>query len=152
MEVTNMNLVKWSPWREMETFQDSFGNFFREPFFGMSWLNDEEGLGRWEPAVDIYDDNDKVVIKAELPGVDKKDIEVDLKDHVLTLKGERSYEKEAKEDNYYHKERAFGKFQRAFRLPVNLDPEKINADFKDGVLKIEIPKSEEAKPKKITVH
>jgi HSP20 family protein len=152
MEVTNMNLVKWNPWREMETFQNPFGNFFNEPFFVKSWLNDEAGMGRWEPAVDIYDDKDKIVIKAELPGVDKKDIKVDLKEHVLTLKGERSYENEEKEDNYYHKERAFGKFQRAFRLPVNLNPEKINADFKDGVLKIEIPKPEEEEPKKITVH
>ncbi len=147
-----MNLVKWNPRREMETFQNRFGNFFHEPFFVKSWLNDEAGMGRWEPAVDIYDDKDKIVIKAELPGVDKKDIKVNLKKHVLTLKGERSYENEEKEDNYYHKERAFGKFQRAFRLPVNLNPEKISADFKDGVLKIEIPKPEEEEPKKITVH
>ena len=147
-----MNLVKWNPLREMETFQNRFGNFFSEPFFMTSLLNDEDGTGRWEPVVDIYDDKDNIVIKAELPGVDKKDIKVDLKDHVLTLKGERSYENEVKEDNYYHKERAFGKFQRAFRLPVNLDSEKINADFKDGVLKIEIPKPEEEKPKKITLH
>ncbi len=147
-----MNLVKWNPLREMEAFQNRFGNFFHEPFLPMSRLNDEAGIGRWEPAVDIYDDKDKIVIKAELPGMDKKDIKVDLKDHVLTLKGERSYENEVKEDNYYHKERVFGKFQRAFRLSVNLDPEKINADFKDGVLKVEIPKPEEEKPKKITVH
>jgi HSP20 family protein len=152
MEVTIMNLVKWNPRREMETFQDRFGNFFREPFFKTSLLNDEAGMGRWEPVVDIYDDKDNFVIKAELPGVDKKDIDIDLKDHVLTLKGERSYENEVKEDNYYHKERVFGKFQRAFRLPANLDSEKINADFKDGVLKIEIPKPEEEKPQKIVVH
>ncbi len=85
-----MNLVKGNPWREMETFQNRFGNFFHEPFFVKSWLNDEAGMGRWEPAVDIYDDKDKIVIKAELPGVDKKDIKVDLKEHVLTLKGDAS--------------------------------------------------------------
>ena len=147
-----MNLVKWNPWREMEAFQNRLGNFFHEPFFATSLLKDETGMGRWEPAVDIYNDKDNIVIKAELPGVDKKDIKVDLKDHVLTLKGERSYENEVKEDNYYHKERVFGKFQRTFRIPVNLDPEKIKADFKDGVLKIEIPKPEEEKPKKIAVH
>ena len=147
-----MNLVRWNPRREMEAFQNPFGNFFHEPFFRTSLQNDEAGMGRWEPAVDIYDDKDKIVMKAELPGMDKKDIKVDLKDHVLTLKGERSFENEVKEGNYYHKERVFGKFQRAFRLPVNLNPEKINADFKDGVLKIEIPKPEEEEPKKITVH
>jgi HSP20 family protein len=107
MEETIMNLVKWNPRREMETFQNRYGNFFREPFFMTSLLNDEAGMGRWEPAVDIYDEKDNIVIKAELPGVDKEDIKIDLKDHVLTLKGERSYENEAKEDNYYHKERAF---------------------------------------------
>jgi len=135
-----MNLVKWNPWREMEAI------------FPTSWLSDEFGMGRWEPAVDILDNKDKIVIKAELPGVDKKDIKIDLKDHVLTLKGERSYENEVKEDNYYHRERTFGKFQRSFRLPLDLDPDKIKADYQDGVLRIEIPKPEEEKPKQITVH
>ena len=135
-----MNLVKWNPWGEMAAF------------FPTSGLSDEFGMGRWEPAVDILDNKDKIVIKAELPGVDKKDIKIDLKDHVLTLKGERSYENEVKEDNYYHRERTFGKFQRSFRLPLDLDPDKIKADYQDGVLRIEIPKPEEEKPKQITVH
>lgn len=135
-----MNLVKWSPWREMEAF------------FPTSRLRDEFGMGRWEPAVDILDNKENIIIKAELPGVDKKDIEIDLKDHILTLKGERSYENEVKEDNYYHRERTFGKFQRSFRLPLDLDPNKIKADYKDGVLRIDIPKPEEEKPKQITVH
>lgn len=147
-----MNLVKWNPWREMELLKRPFRSVFDEPFFPMSWFDDESGLGRWEPAVDIYDDKDKIVIKAELAGVDKKDINVDLKEHVLTLTGERNYENEEKKNSYYHRERAFGKFQRSFRLPVDLDPDKISADFKDGVLVIEIPKPEEEKPKKITVH
>ena len=147
-----MNLVKWNPLREMETFNSQLGNFFNEPFFLTSFFNDEASMGHWQPVVDIYDDKDRIVIKAELPGMDKKDIKVDLKDHILTLEGERSYEHEAKEDHYYRKERVFGKFQRSFRLPVNLDPAKINADYKDGVLKIEIPKPEEEKPKKIAVH
>ena len=90
-------------------------------------------------SLDIMDHKDKIVIKAELPGVDKKDIKVDLKDHVLTLSGERSYENEVKEDNYYHRERTFGTFQRSFRLPVNLDPDKIKADYKDGVLEMILP-------------
>jgi HSP20 family protein len=147
-----MNLVKWNPWREMELFHRPFEGLFDESFFPTSWLNDESGLSGWDPAVDIYDENDKIVIKAELPGMDRKDIDVDLKDHVLTLKGERSYENEEKKDNYYHRERAFGKFQRAFRLPVDAEPDKVKADFKDGVLTIEIPRPEEEKPKRITVH
>ena len=96
--------------------------------------------------------HDEVEFKAELPGVDKKDISVDVKDGILTLSGERTYENEVKEGNYYRKERAFGKFNRSFALPEGLDPEKIDADYKDGVLKIAIPKPEEKKPRKIAVH
>jgi HSP20 family protein len=151
-EVKTMNLIKWNPWREMELFDRPFKSLFDESFFPTSWGNDESGLGLWDPAVDIYDENDKMVIKAELPGMDKKDIDVDLNDHVLTLKGERNYENEENKGNYYHRERVFGKFQRSFRLPVDADPEKIKADFINGILTIEVPKPEEEKPKKITVH
>ena len=147
-----MNLIKWNPWKEMELFDRPFKSLFDESFFPTSWRNNESGLDLWDPAVDIYDENDKIVIKAELPGMDKKDIDIDLKDHVLTLKGERNYENEEKKGNYYNRERAFGKFQRSFRLPVESDSEKIKADFKDGVLTIEVPRPEEEKPKKIAVH
>ena len=147
-----MNLVKWNPWREMDTFQDRINRFFDWPALTSEWRGDEAGMGSWKPMVDIYEDEKNIVIKAELPGVDKKDIHVDIKDRVLTLSGERSYDNEVKEDNYYRRERAYGKFQRAFSLPDTLDPDKIKADFKDGVLKIDIPKPEEKKPKQITVH
>jgi HSP20 family protein len=147
-----MNIVRWIPWRERPSLENRISRFFDDTFLPTSWLNEDFGLRNWKPAVDIYDNDDKIVIKAELPGVDKKDIEVDLKDRVLTLKGERSYENEVKEEHYHRKEMAFGKFHRSFTLPAGYDPEKINADFKDGVLKIEIPKPEEEKPKKITVH
>ena len=147
-----MNLVRWSPWREMTTFQNRINRFFDDDFFPALRFDNELGMGSWRPVVDIYDEGDTIVIKAELPGVDKKDIEVDLKDHVLTLKGERHYENEVKEDNYYRKERASGRFNRSFTLPVDVDTERIQADFKDGVLKIDIPKPEEKKPKKVTVH
>ena len=92
------------------------------------------------------------MIKAELPGVDKKDIKIDLKDRLLTLSGERSYDNEVKEENYYRRERSYGKFQRAFTLPADVDSEKIKAEFKDGVLEIEVPKPEEKKAKQVTVH
>ncbi|MBW2067221.1 MAG: Hsp20/alpha crystallin family protein [Deltaproteobacteria bacterium] len=147
-----MDLVKWNPWREMDTFRDRINRFFEEPFLPSVWFGEEPFFGEWKPAVDIYDDDDKMVIKAELPGVDKKDIEVDLKDRVLTIKGERSQESETKEENYYRRERAYGKFQRSFTLPGDYDPDKVKAEYKDGVLHVEIPKLEEVKPKKITVH
>lgn len=147
-----MHLVKWNPMREMSVLHDRLNRFFDDTLFPTAWMDDDLGLGNWKPAVDIYEEEDKIVIKAELPGVDKKDIRVDLKDRVLTLSGERSYENEVKENNYYHKERVFGKFHRAFSLPAESDPEKIKADFKDGILNIEIAKPEEQKPKKISIH
>jgi HSP20 family protein len=147
-----MNLIKWNPWREMDIFSGRANRFFEDSFFPTAWLNEESGLGTWQPAADIYDHAEKIVIKAELPGVDKKDIHVDVKDGILTLSGERSFENEVKEGNYHRKERAFGKFYRSFELPGGLDPKKIDANYRDGVLSIEIPKPQEKKPRKIAVH
>lgn len=146
-----MNLVRWNPWREMSTLQHRINHLFNEPFF-RSGEDDELRMGTWYPAVDMFDDDDKIVIKAELPGMDKKDISVDIENRVLTLSGERSYDNEVKEENYYRRERATGKFKRAFNLPADVDADNIKADFKDGVLRVEIPKPEEQKPKQITVH
>ena len=147
-----MNLVKLNPWRDMSALPHRINRFFDDPFLSVLRREDESDMGRWRPNVDIYDNEGSIVFKAELPGVDKKDIDIALKDGVLTLKGERSYENEVKEDSYYRKERAFGHFHRSFALPENIDPGKIKADFKDGILKVEIPKPEERKPKKITIH
>ena len=146
-----MNLVRWNPWREMTTLQGRINRLFDEPFFRTD-REDNEVMGAWYPVVDMFEENDSFVIKAELPGMDKKDISVDVKDRVLTLKGERKYENEVKAENYYRRERSYGKFQRAFTLPADIDPNEIKADFKDGLLKIEVPKPEEHKPKEITVH
>ena len=147
-----MNLVRWNPWREMSTLQNRINGLFDEPFFRSGHDDDGLSLGSWYPAVDMFENDDRIVIKAELPGVDKKDISVDVKDRVLTLSGERNYENEVKEENYYRRERACGKFKRTFNLPVDVDPDKVKADFKDGVLKVELPKPEAQKPKRITVH
>jgi len=146
-----MNLVRWNPWREMTTLQSRINRLFDEPFFRTD-REDHEVMGMWYPVVDMFEENDSFVIKAELPGMDKKDISVDVKDRVLTLKGERKYENEVKEENYYRRERSYGKFQRAFTLPADIDPNEIKADYKDGLLKIEVPKPEDHKPKEITIH
>ena len=147
-----MNLVKWSPWREMPTLQNRFNRLFDDSFFRVGQMDDDAGMGLWNPAVDLYEKDDHFVIKAELPGVDKKDIKIDLQDRLLTLSGERTYDNEVKEENYYRRERSYGKFQRAFTLPADVDSDKIKAEFKDGVLQIEVPKPEEKKAKQVTVH
>lgn len=147
-----MELVRWKPVRDMFSLRNRINSMFDDFFLPSSPMDSEWGLGGWNPRADVYDDTDSIIIKAELPGVDKKHISVDVKDRVLTLSGERSEEKKVKEDNYYRRERSFGRFERSFTLPGEIDPDKIKADFKDGVLKIEIPKPEEQKPKQITIH
>jgi HSP20 family protein len=147
-----MNLVKWNPWREMPAVPGRLNRFFDDPFFRLSHLADDSQMGMWNPAVDLYEKDDHFMIKAELPGVDKNDIKIDLKDRRLTLSGERTYDNEVKEENYYRRERTYGKFQRAFTLPADVDSEKIKANYKDGVLQIEVPKPEEKKAKQVTIH
>lgn len=147
-----MELVRWNPIRDTFSLRNHMNRVFGDFYFP---TNREEGdlpMWNWNPVVDVYDNDDNIVLKAEIPGIDKKDIEIDVKGRVLTLKGERSSDNEAKEDNYYRRERCFGKFERAFTLPVNVELDQIKANYKDGVLEIEIPKPEEKKPKHITVH
>lgn len=147
-----MNLVRWNPWNELSTLQNRVNSLFNEPFFRSGREDDELSIGTWYPAVDMFENDDKIVIKAELPGMDKKDISVDVKDRILTLSGERNYDNEVKEENYYRRERVSGKFKRAFNLPMDVDADKIKADFKDGVLRVEMPKPEEQKPRRIAIH
>ena len=147
-----MNLVRWNPWKEMPTVHYRINRFFDDPFFRIGHMAESALSESWNPAVDLYEKDDHFVIKAELPGVDKDDIKVDLKDRVLTLSGERTYDNEVKEENYYRRERSYGKFQRAFSLPADVDSDKITAEFKDGVLRVEVPKPEEKRAKQVTIH
>ena len=147
-----MTLVRWSPWREMVTMQDRLNRFFDDSYTRAGFGDGQLEMASWHPMVDIYDRDEKIVINAELPGLEKKDISIDVKDRVLTLKGERAYDNETEGDKYYRRERAFGKFERSFTLPDGLDAEKIKADYKDGLLSVEIPKPEKEKPKQITIH
>lgn len=147
-----MMLTKWNPFQDVADAHSRFNRFFDPALWRMGDGEEASALTLWNPAVDIYETDEAIVIKAELPGVDKEHISIDLKDRVLTMRGERSEEKEVKEEKFYRKERVYGKFQRSFNLPDNCDAEKISAGFSDGVLKIEIPKPEQEKPKQITVH
>jgi len=146
-----MTIVKWDPFRNVAALQDRINRIFDESFSRTADLEDDISMSAWKPSVDIYETDEAIILKAELPGIKKEDISVEVKDNILTLKGERAEEKEIKEKNYYRKERAFGTFNRAFNLQHRIQPDKIKARFKDGVLEIEIPKPEEEKPKQITV-
>lgn len=146
-----MTIVKWDPFRNVAALQDRINRIFDESFSRTADLDDDISMSAWKPLVDIYETDESIILKAELPGIKKDDVSVEVKDNVITLKGVRTEEKEIKEKNYYRKERAFGTFSRAFNLQHRIQPDKIKARFKDGVLKIEIPKPEEEKPKQITV-
>jgi HSP20 family protein len=145
-----MPIVRWEPFRDLVTTQDRLNRLFNETM-GRFWGDEGMRAGSWIPAVDIYETEQDVVLKAELPGVDPKDVEVTVHDGTLYLKGERKYEKEVKEENYHHVERAYGAFARSLTLPASIDQEKVQAEFKDGVLNLTMPKREEAKAKKIKI-
>ncbi len=146
-----MSLVRWDPFRNVATLQDRINRMFDEAFFRSKDFDEEVSLASWKPTVDIYDTDDAIILKVELPGVDKEKVTVDVKDNVLTLKGERSIDKEIKEENYCRRERSFGSFHRSFTLPTTVNPEDIKAAYKDGILTVEVPKPEEKKPKQITI-
>jgi HSP20 family protein len=147
-----MELIRWNPMRDMFSLRHQMNHLFDDVFKPVVQGDSRLPMWNWNPTVDIYDSDEHIVIKAELPGIDKKDIVIDVKDGLLVLKGERSFDNEVKEEKYYCRERMFGKFERVFRLPADVDPEKISANYKDGILKIDIPKPEEEQPKQITVH
>jgi HSP20 family protein len=106
----------------------------------------------WAPAVDIFETENSIILKAELPGVEPNDVEVRVEDNTLYLKGERKFEKETKEENYHRIERSYGSFARSFTLPNSIDAEKVAAEYKDGLLTLTLPKHEEAKPKTIKIN
>jgi HSP20 family protein len=146
-----MDLMRYDPFRNLSTLRERINQLFDFTFPSEWETGGEPTLRGWRPTVDIYEKDDKTVVHAELPGVKKEDISIDVRGNVLTLKGQRSAEEEINEENYYRKEGSYGSFQRSFTLPETLKPEQVKADFKDGVLKIEIPKPEEAKPRQITI-
>ena len=148
-----MELVRWRPERDLFGLGGGMSRMFDDFFAPTRFEARESDTWNWRPVVDIYDKDESIVIKADLPGVDKKDIHVDLNGRVLTLSGERTVEKEAnEEESCYRRERVYGKFVRTFNLASDVMPDKINATYKDGVLHVTIPKSETQKPKQIMVH
>jgi HSP20 family protein len=146
-----MALIRWDPFREMTSLQERMNRLFSDVRARTPFEEEEITRGAWVPAVDIYETNDSLVLKAELPGLTKEDIAVEVKDSTLTLKGEKKFEREVKEENYHRVERSYGSFQRAFTLPGTVEQDKVKAKFKDGILEITLPKVEEAKPKQIKV-
>jgi HSP20 family protein len=147
-----MDLIRWNPLKEMVTLRDRMNRLFDDSLFRSDRRNEETEMGVWLPAVDVFEKEDQLVIKAELPGMDKKDISLDFKDGVLTLSGVRKSENEVKEDNFYRREMSYGKFVRSFSLPADSDADQIKAEFQNGLLTVEVPKPERHQPKQIKVN
>ncbi|HLI04632.1 MAG TPA: Hsp20/alpha crystallin family protein [Terracidiphilus sp.] len=143
-----MAITRWDPFREVQALQNRVNSLFRD----MSGENDPLAAASFAPPVDIYEDDKKVVLKLEVPGVDEKDLDVRMENHTLTVKGERKMEKEEKEENFHRIERRYGSFFRAFTLPSTVDAENIKAEYRNGVLKLDLAKRPEAQPKQIKVN
>jgi HSP20 family protein len=147
-----MSIVKWEPLKELSLLQERMNRIFEDTFLGHS--QGKENLwdqGVWSPVVDIYESKDFLVLKAEIPGIDQKDIQLEIKENILTLKGERKLEQESKRENYHRLERSYGNFQRSFTLPPTIIAEKVSAAYKNGVLEVTIPKNEGVKGRKIEI-
>ncbi len=146
-----MTIVKWDPFRNVAALQDRINHMFEDSFSQAEHGDDMSAYG-WKPNVDIYEVKTGVVIKADLPGIRKEDVRVEVKDNLLTLKGIRQGETDIGDQCYFCQERAFGPFQRTFTLQYSVQPEKIKASFNNGVLKISVPVPEFEEPRKIRVN
>jgi len=143
-----MALVRWEPTREVDSLQSEvnrlFDSFFGAPARGSS-------ARRWVPAMDLVETDDHLVLKADLPGLDRDDVSIEIKDGVLNVSGERRSEHEDKNEGYYRVERSFGSFSRSLSLPDGIDAEQVKANFEDGVLEVHVPKPAETKPHRVLI-
>lgn len=145
-----MAIIRWDPFRDLSIIQDRMNRLF-ENTMARSRGEETTTLAAWAPPVDIYETKDAIVVKAELPGIDQKDIDIQVSDNVLTIKGERKFESDVNRENFYRIERSYGTFQRSFSLPNIIQQDQIKARFINGILEISLPKVEKAKPKQIKV-
>ena len=141
--------TRWEPFRGVSTLQDQINRLFTGT---LERAGEESSLTAWAPSVDIYETEHELVVKADLPDVDPQDLDIRVENNVLTIRGERKFEKEVNEENYLRVERAYGAFARSFTLANTVNSDAIKADYQNGVLTLSIPKREEAKPKQIKVN
>jgi HSP20 family protein len=144
-----LTITRRDPFRTLSTFQEQMNRLF-EDAFGRS-QSDESALTTWAPAVDIYETENELVLRADLPGLTDKDIDVRVENNMLTLRGERKFEKKVSEDDYLRVERSFGAFSRSFSLPNTVNTDAIQAEYTNGVLNVRMPKREESKPRQVKV-
>jgi len=144
-------ITPWRPFRELEEMERRFEDAFGRPFAPAAWRRFPMREMAWAPAVEVFEKEDKYVVRADLPGVKEEDIDVSIEGDTLTIKGKKESESEVKEESYYCCERFYGSFYRSIALPSTVDAKKIEASYEDGVLEVSLPKAAEVKPKKVTV-
>ena len=144
-----MNVVKYDPFRDLRGLQDEMNRLFSGTFSRGS--QDEIMRGAWSPSVDIFENKEQIVLEAELPGMSAEDVNISIENNVLTLHGERRFEKKDESDNFHRVERSYGSFTRSFTLPPTVSSENANAEFENGVLRLTLAKREEAKPHRIEI-
>jgi HSP20 family protein len=145
-----MNIVKYDPFRELRSLQDEMTRLFTG-VMPAQFNREEMTHGAWAPSVDIYEDKDRLILEAELPGMNRDDFDISVENNVITLRGERKFEKKTDGDNYHRVERSYGSFTRSFTLPQTVTAEGATADFENGVLRVSLPKREETKARKIEI-
>jgi HSP20 family protein len=143
------SITRWEPFRNFSTLQDQVNRLFETSFQGKA---DNSELTTWAPTVDIYETENELVLKVDLPGIDEKDLDVRVENNMLTIRGERKFEEKVKEDNYLRIERSYGSFSRSFSLPTTVNTEAIKAQYTNGVLTVELAKRAESKPKQVKVN
>jgi HSP20 family protein len=146
---TLRSVSRWEPFRSAHTLQDQIHRLFGEVF---DRSNQESSLTAWAPSVDIYENEHELIVKADLPGIDAKDLDIRVDNNILTMRGERKFEEKVNDNNSLRVERAYGSFSRSFALSNTVNAEAIKADYQNGVLTLTVPKREEAKPKQIKVN
>ncbi len=142
-----MNIVRYDPFREIRTLQNEMNRLFS----GATTDREDVLNGEWMPRVDVFENTDSLVLEAELPGMRREDFELSFENNVLTLRGERKFEKKDEGDNYHRVERSYGAFARSFTLPTTVTPDGAKAEFTNGVLRVSLPKREETKARKIEI-
>ena len=151
MALVRLSPVRWDPFGEFSTLQERMNRLFEDLIPATRKGEEELNTGTFYPAVDISEGEKDITLKAELPGIDKKDVHLEINDGVITLRGERKIEKEDEKEHYHRVERSYGSFNRSFTLPTTVDSGKVKANYKDGILEVTLPRKEEAKPKSIPV-
>ena len=146
-----MAITRFDPFRDLAVLQDRMNRLFNDSFQGRGREDDLMSHGSWRPAVDIYEVEGSLVLKAELPDLRREDIDVNIENNTLTIRGERKIAQEVKQENFHRIERAYGTFVRQFTLPPTVDATKVSAEYKNGVLSVTLPVREEAKPRSVKI-